>query len=84
VPRLQHVINFGPPEGVDDYIHRAGRTARGSAVGTVSTIGTWLDKPIIREIETTLGLTIPRHEAPGGEAYKEIKRRPEIRRRRLL
>lgn len=84
VPRLQHVINFGAPEGVDDYIHRAGRTARGSAVGTVSTIGTWLDKPFIHEIEKTLGLTIPRHEAPGVEAYQEIKRRPEIRRRRLL
>lgn len=84
VPRLQHVINFGAPEGVEDYIHRAGRTARGSAVGTVSTIGTWLDKPFIQQIEKTLGLTIPRHEAPGVEAYQEIKRRPEIRRRRLL
>lgn len=84
VPRLQHVINFGAPEGVDDYIHRAGRTARGSAVGTVSTIGTWLDKPFIQQIEKTLGLSIPRHEAPGVEAYQEIKRRPEIRRRRLL
>ncbi len=84
VPRLQHVINFGTPEGVDDYVHRAGRTARGSAVGIVSTIATWLDKPMIQEIERALGLSIPRHEVPGIEAYKEIKRRPEIRRRRLL
>ena len=84
VPRLQHVINFGAPEGVDDYVHRAGRTARGAAIGTVSTIATWLDKPMIHDIEKTLGLTIPRHEAPGVEAYQEIKRRPEIRRRRLL
>lgn len=84
VPRLQHVINFGTPEGVEDYVHRAGRTARGSAVGIVSTIATWLDKPIIQEIERTLGLTIPRHEAPGVEAYQEIKRRPTVRRRRLL
>jgi ATP-dependent RNA helicase RhlE len=84
VPRLQHVINFGAPEGVEDYIHRAGRTARGSAIGIVSTIGTWLDKPMIQEIEKKLGVSIPRHEAPGVDAYQEIKRRPEIRRRRLL
>lgn len=84
VPRLQHVINFGAPEGVEDYIHRAGRTARGSAIGIVSIIGTWLDKPMIHEIEKKLGISIPRHEAPGVDAYQEIKRRPEIRRRRLL
>ena len=84
VPRLQHVINFGAPEGVEDYIHRAGRTARGSAIGIVSIIGTWLDKPMIQAIEKKLGITIPRHEAPGVDAYQEIKRRPEIRRRRLL
>lgn len=84
VPRLQHVINFGVPETVDDYVHRAGRTARGNAVGIVSTIATWLDKAAINDIERTLGLEIPRHEAPGIEAYKEIKRRPTVRRRRLL
>ena len=29
------------PETVEDYVHRAGRTARGNAAGLVSTIATW-------------------------------------------
>jgi superfamily II DNA/RNA helicase len=83
IPAIQHVINFGPPETPEDYIHRAGRTARGSAQGTVSTIARWLDKGMIKEIELTLGKGLPRCEALGVEPYREIKRRKVIRRRLL-
>ncbi len=44
-PASRHIINFDMPETVEDYIHRAGRTARGNATGIVSTIATWIDKP---------------------------------------
>jgi ATP-dependent RNA helicase RhlE len=71
VPHTSHIINFDMPEGVDDYIHRAGRTARGSAVGLVSSIATWLDKPVIREIEQTLGADLPRCTIPGVPPYVE-------------
>ena len=54
VPAIQHIINFDLPESVEDYIHRAGRTARGAARGTVSSIATWQDKTLIREIESKL------------------------------
>ncbi|MCG8455665.1 MAG: DEAD/DEAH box helicase, partial [Holophagales bacterium] len=84
VPRLSHVINFGVPDSVEDYIHRAGRTARGKAVGTVSTIGTWQDKIAIRDVERVLGHPIQRHELEGVEAYREPKKRKTVRRRRLL
>ena len=33
LPIVRHIINFGMPDTVEDYIHRAGRTARGSATG---------------------------------------------------
>jgi ATP-dependent RNA helicase RhlE len=83
VPAIRHVINFDPPDSVEDYIHRAGRTARGSALGIVSTIATFLDKPMVAEIEHALGETIPRCTVPGVEPYVEPKLRPTIRRRRL-
>ncbi|MEM8930745.1 MAG: DEAD/DEAH box helicase [Acidobacteriota bacterium] len=83
VPRLAHVINYELPENVEDYVHRAGRTARGKAVGTVSSIGTWQNKVTIREIERTLGEPIPRCEVAGVEAYKELKPRKRLRRRLL-
>jgi len=73
IPVIEHIINFDMPETVEDYIHRAGRTARGSAEGTVSSIATWRDKPLIREIEKALGERLPRMEADGVEAYKELR-----------
>jgi ATP-dependent RNA helicase RhlE len=73
IPVIEHIINFDMPETVEDYIHRAGRTARGSAEGTVSSIATWKDKPLIREIEKALGERLPRMEAEGVEAYKELR-----------
>jgi ATP-dependent RNA helicase RhlE len=75
VPGIQHVINFDVPENVDDYIHRAGRTARGEALGTVSTIAAWMDLPMIRQIEATLGETLPRCSATGVQPYVEFKPR---------
>lgn len=73
VPNIQHIVNFDIPETVEEYIHRAGRTARGGAIGLVSSIGTWQDKPILREIEETLNQEIPRCSVPGVEADIEIK-----------
>jgi ATP-dependent RNA helicase RhlE len=71
VPHTSHIINFDMPETVDDYIHRAGRTARGAAVGLVSSIATWMDKPLIREIEQTIGQELPRCTIPGVPSYVE-------------
>ncbi len=84
VPGIHHVINFGLPETTEDYVHRAGRTARGAAIGIVSSIGTWQDKMMIRDIEADLGLKLPRCEVEGVEPYVELKRRRTVRRRRLL
>ena len=82
VPGIQHIINFDLPEAVEDYIHRAGRTARGAALGIVSSIATWLEKPTILEIEATLGEKLPRCSVPGVEAYQELPPKPKSARRR--
>jgi ATP-dependent RNA helicase RhlE len=80
IPRIQHIINFDMPETVEDYIHRAGRTARGKAGGIVSSIATWKEKPLLKEIEKTLGEDIPRCTVPGVEPYVELRSRPANRR----
>jgi ATP-dependent RNA helicase RhlE len=74
VPGIQHVINFDIPETVEDYVHRGGRTARGTAIGIVSTIATWMDKPRIREIEQTIEQPLPRCTVLGVPPYVEVKR----------
>ena len=34
IPELSHVIQYEPPEDVENYVHRAGRTGRAGASGT--------------------------------------------------
>ncbi len=81
IPRIQHIVNFDLPETVEDYIHRAGRTARGTLRGTVSSIAIWQDKVMIRDIEDALGKEIPRCTLPGVEPWQEMKTRPRGRHR---
>jgi ATP-dependent RNA helicase RhlE len=84
IPGIEHIINFDIPENVEDYIHRAGRTARGEAVGIVSTIGSWQDLPMVRKIEETLGEKIPRCSVPGVEAWEEMEKKTVTRSRRRV
>ena len=87
IPVIGHIINFGVPDTVEEYVHRAGRTARGDAEGIVSTIASWEEKEQIRWVEKAIGQALPRCTAPGVDPYverrKSIRGRP-IRRRRLL
>lgn len=83
IPGIEQVINFDIPENVDDYIHRAGRTARGNALGIVSTIATWQDLPMVRKIEETLGEKIPRCAVAGVEPWEESEKKPTRERRRV-
>ncbi len=84
IPGIQHVINFDVPETVEDYIHRSGRTARGSAIGTVSTIATWQDMQMIRNIEIEIGEKIPRCTVAGVPPEVELEKKPAARERRRL
>lgn len=82
MPIVGHVIHFDLPETVEDYVHRSGRTARGSQTGIVSSIATWRDKEILRRISKQLGCEIVESTAPGIEPLREIltKRLPSARR----
>ena len=82
IPQIEHVINYDMTDTVEEYIHRGGRTARAGREGTVSTVATWLDKPMVKEVEAALGKEIPRCTAPGVEPYVELKVKPFGRRGR--
>ncbi len=84
VQGIEHILNYDLPDTSEDYIHRAGRTARGAAEGVVSSIGTWLDKPMVRQIELALGHSLPRCEVEGVRPYRETPSLDERRRRSPL
>ncbi len=85
IPIIEHIVNFGMPDAVEDYVHRAGRTARGALQGTVSTIATWKDKETIRMVEKAIGQKLPRCTVEGVEPWTErkqtIRGRKRLRRR---
>merc|ERR1712038_2198322 len=37
-PKIEHVINYDMPDDIENYVHRIGRTGRGSATGTATTM----------------------------------------------
>lgn len=76
VPSIQHVINFEIPDTVEEYIHRAGRTARANELGTVSTIVIWTELLRIKEFEKKLGTEFPRCSTPGVNPYIEMQIKP--------
>lgn len=87
IPTIEHIVNFGMTDTVEDYVHRAGRTARGALKGTVSTIATWRDKEVVRQVEKAIGQPLPRCSTEGITPWQEAKRtirgRERIRRKLL-
>lgn len=81
VPGITHVINYDLPETVEDYIHRAGRTARGDREGIVSSIATFLDIKMVERIEAELGAPIPRCSVPGVREFVEAPKKSRTRNR---
>jgi len=65
VTALDLVVNFDVPGGVEDYIHRVGRTARAEATGSAYTLVAPDEEDGLRAIERGLGRRIPRETLSG-------------------
>ena len=61
---ISHVINYDIPSTPDDYIHRIGRTARAEATGDAFTLLAPDEEKIVKDIERTIGKTLPRVTLP--------------------
>jgi len=74
---ISHVINFDLPMVAEDYIHRIGRTGRGSASGTAITFVGPADRPKLGRIERLTGGRLEYAVIPGLEPRLEpTHRRP--------
>ena len=54
IPNVSYVINYDLPEVAENYVHRVGRTGRGTAKGYAISFCSEEEKPILEEIETFL------------------------------
>ena len=50
IPELSHVFQYEPPEDVESYIHRAGRTGRAGASGVAISLVSAIEKKLIDRI----------------------------------
>lgn len=64
IPDLSHVILYEPPEDRESYIHRAGRTARAGADGTVISLVDVMQKMELVRIAKQFGITLTERKTP--------------------
>jgi ATP-dependent RNA helicase RhlE len=90
VTDISHVINFDVPEYPEDYVHRAGRTARAGQIGYALTLMSPGEIMLVKNIERFVGKALPRVSLPGlkddihqgnlGENPKPLKDQPAVAR----
>ena len=54
IPNVDYVINYDLPEKAESYVHRVGRTGRGTRKGNAVSFCSLEEKPILEEIEMYL------------------------------
>lgn len=54
IPDVDYVINYDLPEKAENYVHRVGRTGRGTKRGTAISFCSKEEEPVLDEIETYL------------------------------
>ncbi len=64
IPELSHVIQYEPPEDVESYIHRAGRTGRAGASGIAISLVSNLEKNLIDRIAQNYSIDIEERPLP--------------------
>ncbi len=60
IPNVEYVINYDLPETSENYVHRVGRTRRGSQKGQAISFYSEEEKELLAEIEENLGKGIQR------------------------
>lgn len=70
---VDYIFNLDLPPTSKEYIHRVGRTARGTKSGTAVSIITAKDRPMIRSYEKELNIKINEKDLSHGEIIDKAK-----------
>jgi ATP-dependent RNA helicase DeaD len=72
IPNLSHVIQYEPPEDVEAYIHRAGRTGRAGASGTAIMLVNINEKSQLNRIAAHYSIEFEKRPLPIDEDVQSL------------
>lgn len=72
IPDLSHVIQYEPPDDLEAYIHRAGRTGRAGATGTAITLINASEKRQLTRIGAHYTIDIEERPLPQNEDVENL------------
>lgn len=72
IPDLSHVIQYEPPEDLEAYIHRAGRTGRAGATGTAIMLINYLERKYITRIGAHYKIDFEKRTLPEDEDIQNL------------
>lgn len=77
IPDVDFVVNYDLPEQTENYVHRVGRTGRGTKKGKAVSFCSAEEKPLLKEIESYLAQDIQVLEIDKGDYQETIDFTPE-------
>jgi ATP-dependent RNA helicase DeaD len=72
IPELSHVIQYEPPEDMEGYIHRAGRTGRAGASGVAISLVSELEKIELDRIAKRYGIDMQEKPLPTDTDVEQV------------
>ena len=72
IPELSHVIQYEPPEDLEAYIHRAGRTGRAGAAGVAISLVGIVEKRDLDRIAKRYSIDIEERALPTDEDVQAV------------
>jgi ATP-dependent RNA helicase DeaD len=72
IPDLSHVIQYEPPDDMEVYIHRSGRTGRAGATGTAINLINHNEKRQLTRIAAHYKIDIEERSLPGNEDVENL------------
>jgi ATP-dependent RNA helicase DeaD len=72
LPELSHVIQYEPPDEIENYIHRAGRTGRAGATGVAITLVNSMEKVTLDRIAKHYEIELEERVIPSDEDVANV------------